>query len=303
MVEQYTDMQVMGAIHRKPELTLEERHLGLTPSNEVGSDAERSIERLADIIEQSIDIDKIIALPDSPLLKQLPQIHPQQQSTQPQANLRIAYARDEAFGFYYPDDLQRFAELGVELVAFDCCNDDALPKNIDGLFIGGGFPESRIDQLSINQPLLKDIRQAIENGLPTYAECGGLMYLCQELVEGNTSFPLCGVIPATVTMNSRPQGRGYVVLEARQEHPWITRDAETKAIQAHEFHYSSLSDLPPDTRYAYTVKRGTGIDAVNDGILMYNLLASYVHLRQTDRCRWVDQFISFVNQCKRPAKS
>jgi cobyrinic acid a,c-diamide synthase len=105
-------------------------------------------------------------------------------------------------------------------------------------------------------------------------------------------------------MNKRPQGRGYVVLQASPLHPWqAARSIEPPLIQAHEFHYSSLHGLPDDTRFAYSVQRGTGIDGSNDGIMLYNLLASYAHLRSTDRCSWVDDFVSFIESQKSSAPS
>ncbi len=301
MVETYTDFDILGAVHRNDDLRLTERHLGLIPSNELDDQADQLIERFADVIRQSIDLEKILNIPPLALPRQ------GAHATEPekQANrLKIGIAMDEAFGFYYPSDLQRFSELGVEIVPFSAIHDSALPGDLDGLFIGGGFPESLATQLSANTSMRHAIADAIRAGLPTYAECGGLMYLCQELENGDGIFPQCGVIPAQVRMNKRPQGRGYVVLQASPLHPWqAARSIEPPLIQAHEFHYSSLHGLPDDTRFAYSVQRGTGIDGSNDGIMLYNLLASYAHLRSTDRCSWVDDFVSFIESQKSSAPS
>ena len=301
MVETYTDFDILGAVYRNDDLRLTERHLGLIPSNELDDQADQLIERFADVIRQSIDLEKILNIPPLALPRQAAH------ATEPekQANrLKIGIAMDEAFGFYYPSDLQRFSELGVEIVPFSAIHDSALPGDLDGLFIGGGFPESLATQLSANTSMRHAIADAIRAGLPTYAECGGLMYLCQELENGDGIFPQCGVIPAQVRMNKRPQGRGYVVLQASSLHPWqAARSVEPPLIQAHEFHYSSLHGLPDDTRFAYSVQRGTGIDGSNDGIMLYNLLASYAHLRSTDRCSWVDDFVSFIESQKSSAPS
>jgi len=213
-------------------------------------------------------------------------------------SLRIAVAMDSAFGFYYPDDLQRFNNLGAEIVTFDTLNDSALPENIDGLFIGGGFPETQLLQLAKNKSLQNDIKKQIQQGLPAYAECGGLMYLCDS-IEHHQRYDMVGIISARVTMHARPQGRGYVKLQTTEAHPWFSGHSfSTVEIKAHEFHYSSLHGLPTDTQFAYKLTRGAGIDNQNDGIILHNLLASYTHLRQTDQCNWVDSFISFVQHKK-----
>ena len=182
---------------------------------------------------------------------------------------------------------------------FDTLEDEALPADIDGLFIGGGFPETQLAKLSANMRLREQIKQVIEDGLPGYAECGGLMYLCQDMIQDNRRYPLCGIIAASVEMHKKPQGRGYVRLQIKPSHPWY-RDSSVfpQTIQAHEFHHSALTGLAQDNDYAYSIDSGTGIDGFNDGIIMHNLVASYSHLRQTDQCFWVDDFISFVKLCK-----
>lgn len=297
MIREYTDFRILGAVPRNNDIQVTERHLGLIPGNEMGELAEGVIELLARQATNHIDID---ALLEASTEQQGPahfDIDATRQ-TFPAPDLRIAIARDTAFGFYYPGDLQRFAELGVELVAFDALNDSRLPAEIDGLFIGGGFPETQVEALSANQSLLRDIRQSIRQGLPSYAECGGLMYLSRDLMQAGTAWPLCNVIPASVVMSRKPQGRGYVILEPRADHPWYRDRKRPGDIHAHEFHYSSLQYLSSDLNYGYAIKRGTGIDGMNDGIIRHNLVASYTHLRSTDLHSWVDDFVSFTRSYK-----
>ncbi len=297
VIETYTDFSVFGALHRSDDLRLSERHLGLIPSNEIDDQAQQIIDRFARRISDSIDLAKILALPSHP--SQSASAGQVQTITPKTPTLRVAVAMDEAFGFYYPSDLQRFAELGVEIVPFQATRERELPSAIDGLFIGGGFPESLASQLSENHSMRTSISEAIQQGLPAYAECGGLMYLCQTLRIDEHDYPMCGLIPARVHMNQRPQGRGYVVLSPTNSHPWRrTNPAGHPPVQAHEFHYSSLEGLPDNTQFAYTMDRGTGIDGSNDGIILHNLLASYTHLRSTDRCSWVDDFVSFIESQK-----
>lgn len=297
VIEAYTDFNILGAVPRNNDIQLTERHLGLIPSNEMSDDADSVIRVLAEQVKQFIDLDTILSLPSVNVPKQ--PVANATISIQPGPQLKIAAPKDEAFGFYYPGDLKRFKQLGVEIATFSTITDKKLPANIDGLFIGGGFPETQIKKLSTNHDLHEDIRGKIANGLPTYAECGGLMYLCTDLIDNNESYPLCDVIPATVNMNKKPQGRGYVVLQPTPLHPWYKGQATPcHEIMAHEFHYSSIHSLPGVMNYAYSMKRGTGIDGLNDGIILYNLVASYTHLRRTDQCSWVDDFISFVKTCK-----
>ena len=295
MIREYTDFRILGAVPRNNEIQVTERHLGLIPGNEMGDRAEEVIELLARQAAEYIDIDALLETTAEP---HAPCPGATAQEAYPPPDLRIAIARDTAFGFYYPGDLQRFAELGVELVAFDAFRDSRLPAGIDGLFIGGGFPETQVEALSANQSLLRDIRQGIQQGLPTYAECGGLMYLCRDLMQAGTAWPLCNVIPASVVMSRKPQGRGYVILEPRPDHPWYQGQKHPGEIHAHEFHYSSLQYIAADLNYGYAIKRGTGIDGMNDGIIRHNLVASYTHLRSTDLHVWVDDFVSFTRSYK-----
>ncbi|MFP5505635.1 MAG: cobyrinic acid a,c-diamide synthase, partial [Gammaproteobacteria bacterium] len=211
--------------------------------------------------------------------------------------VRIGIARDEAFGFYYPDDLAALDRAGAELVPIDTLSDTRLP-DIDGLFIGGGFPETCMERLEANAGLRAAIRDAIEAGLPTYAECGGLMYLARSLIWHDRQAEMVGVIPGDIRMHERPQGRGYVRLEETAAMPWPAVAAAPGEIGAHEFHYSGLSGLPADARFAYKVLRGTGIDGRHDGFIHKNLLACYTHQRDTRRHRWAARFVAFVRAHK-----
>ena len=292
-VEQYTDIPVLGAIPRFRGEMIEERHLGLVPAQEDRA-ADETIARLANTVRDHVDLDRVIALartagsPNPSVTATAPEVLPLDRP------LRIGIARDEAFGFYYADDLERFLGHGVELVWLDMIRDPALP-DLDGLFIGGGFPETAMKALSENVSMRDSVRRAIESGLPTYAECGGLMYLSRSISWNGAEAEMVGVIPGRVTMSPRPHGRGYIQLRETSASPWPGRE-EGKAIAGHEFHYSELQDLPPDVTFAYEVLRGTGIANGHDGFVYKNLLASYAHLRDAEQNHWVDRFLSFVAQ-------
>jgi cobyrinic acid a,c-diamide synthase len=286
VIEHYTDVAVLGALHEDAGLTIDERHLGLMPATEAIGAAGR-IAQLAGAVQAGVDLDRLLALTAGT-------VAPASAAT-PVAcagdRLRVGFARDRAFGFYYAEDLEGLERAGAELVPFDTLADPALPA-VDALFIGGGFPEVFAPELAANRPLLRSIRAAIEDGLPTYAECGGLMYLARSITWNGVTWPMAGAIPGDVTMEARPVGRGYVHLEETAAFPWPRRQAAT--IKAHEFHYSRLHNLAPTTRFAYRVRRGHGIDGEYDGIVHRNLLASYAHLRSVAGHDWPHRFMQFA---------
>jgi cobyrinic acid a,c-diamide synthase len=213
------------------------------------------------------------------------------------ARVRIGIARDAAFGFYYPDDLEALEQSGAELVTVNTLEDFDLP-DIEGLFIGGGFPETHMEALQANSALRSRIRDAIGNGLPVYAECGGLMYLSRSLGWKGARCEMVGVIPGDIIMHERPQGRGYVRLCETPRLPWPEVSPQVE-FAAHEFHYSSLENITAPLSYALDVRRGTGIDGKHDGIVINNLVATYSHLRDTRQHRWAHRFVDFVRRHRR----
>lgn len=290
VVEQYTDIPVLGAVHRNPALSIDERHLGLIPSTEL-DDSRRYISAAREAICQQVDVDRFA---------ELASIEPTAASTARNidpCDLRIAIAQDPAFGFYYADDLEAFARHGAELIPFNALDDNSLP-DCDGLFIGGGFPEMRMRELEANSRLRRDIRTKLESGLPCYAECGGLMYLSQSIQWNDEQAEMVGAIAADSVMHARPQGRGYVRFEENDNMPW-GKNPNGPSIQAHEFHHSSLEGLPTAPVFAYEVKRGKGISGKHDGIVVNNTLASYTHRRSTQTNDWVKRFVDFVRSKRR----
>jgi cobyrinic acid a,c-diamide synthase len=292
-LERYSDIEVVGALGQDPALEIPERHLGLVPAIE-SKDADKTIERLATAVADGVNIDRLLEIAGTSGTTVADATAP---AVTTNSDVRIAIARDAAFHFYYEDDLQAFAEAGAELVPFNTLNDAALPK-VDGLFIGGGFPETHLPALAKNQSLRNDIRQQLAAGMPAYAECGGLMYLSQNIRWQDEAFDMVGIVPGDITVEKRPQGRGYVVLQETSHGLWPApienHDNSNKQISAHEFHYARL-DLECSTpNYAYNVIRGEGIDGEHDGLIIGNLVAGFVHQRSTSSNPWVDRFVAFV---------
>jgi len=298
VIHQYTNIPVVGAVPRLKELNITERHLGLVPSNET-NDTDLVISKIANVIEKHVDLDLLLKISSS--AKNIPASPYKISKEQKAITLKVAIARDAAFGFYYPGDLNAFRSEGVELVEFDTLKDEHLP-NVDALFIGGGFPESWMKELEANTSLRQQIKTAIDAGLPTYAECGGLMYLSQSISWHGQQAKMVGAIPADIVMNEKPQGRGYVTLKQNKDALWASTKG-TIDIPAHEFHYSGFSNLDQlesnsMIKYAYEMKRGSGITGMHDGLVYNNLLANYAHLRDTSRYHWVSEFVQFIRQTK-----
>ena len=299
-IERYTSLPVIGAIGRDPALSIDERHLGLVPENEE-SEATDKVDRISDVIEKSVDLDQLLELTSAEIH---PEFNPVLKSNSDDRTLgrltagplKIGIARDRAFGFYYPDDIAAFESAGVELVPFDTLSGQCLPE-VDGLFIGGGFPECFIGDLAANKTMRSEIKMFIESGGPAYAECGGIMYLSCSISRRDQSGPMVGVIPAHTKVLDRPVGRGYVQLRVRSDHPWTAvRENAGSLIPAHEFHHSSLEPVDADWPTAFTVERGHGLDGGRDGIHIYNLLAGYAHQRHVQANPWVDAFVDFVHE-------
>ncbi|MCK4860688.1 MAG: hydrogenobyrinic acid a,c-diamide synthase (glutamine-hydrolyzing) [Rhodobacteraceae bacterium] len=289
-VEEYTDIPVLGAVSRSTELEIGERHLGLTTPSETGM-IQGLINTLGRRLTESVDLDALIAI-----AAKAPDLDSAQSSpiNQFAKGIRIGVARDTAFGFYYPDDFEAFEAAGAELVFFDAINDTHLP-NIDGLFIGGGFPETSMAKLEANSNIRHEIKQAIKNGLPAYAECGGLMYLCETLEWHGQKHEMVGVIPGNAVMCERPQGRGHTRLSPSDDCLW---QIDGGAFKAHEFHYAKVDNLPVDTKFGFDVKRGAGISGAHDGIVVNNLMAGFCHMRNTASNPWVERFLRYVANVK-----
>ncbi|MDQ2089370.1 cobyrinate a,c-diamide synthase [Marimonas arenosa] len=290
-VETYSGLPVLGAVWRNAGLEIGERHLGLTPPSETG-DRDAVVERIGEIVGGSVDLDGLRALAGTaPDLDAAPLPKPE---GRPGMGLRVGYARDAAFGFYYPDDLEDFEAAGAELVPIDMIRDRELPQ-IDALFIGGGFPEMRAAELAANESMRRSVKAALEAGLPAYAECGGLMYLSEAICWGPDCHEMVGFIPGRSVMHRVPQGRGYVRYDCTAANPWGTAGCE---IKAHEFHYASLEGLPEGLTWARKITRGHGTDGKRDAIVKGNTVAGFIHLRSTGQVPWVPGFLSFVQRCK-----
>ena len=230
LVEQECGVAVAGFLPPMPDCTLESRHLGLVTADEM-KDIQRTLDLLAVQAEKTIDLDLLLKLADSaPVLEyEKPQVP---QLSEP---VRIAVADDHAFCFYYQDTLRLLEGEGAELIKFSPLTDNALPEQIGGLYLGGGYPELYARQLSENTVMRDAVKHAIERGMPTIAECGGFLYLHRTLQDADgIPFPMAGVIPADAVRTEKLSRFGYITLTAARDN-LLCRARES--LPAHEFHY------------------------------------------------------------------
>jgi cobyrinic acid a,c-diamide synthase len=282
-----------GGLPRSPELALPERHLGLITAEEGGLDGP-ALDRLADWLEQGLDLDALLA--------DLPAMVADYQEPSIQAvsgeKVRLAVARDKAFCFYYRENLRRLQEAGAELVFFSPLADKALPEGVAGVYLGGGYPELFAPALSANRELGDDLRRAQARGLPIYAECGGMMYLGRELTDlDNRRWPMAGLLPLASCMLPRLRGLGYRQVTFTRATPLGPAGSQARG---HEFHYSEIIEMEHDRDMAADVYRAMGRQGPLDdcrGLLLGNTLASYVHLHFGSNPELAS---AFVRACREP---
>jgi cobyrinic acid a,c-diamide synthase len=265
---------VVGVVRRKSEIKMEERHLGLVPAPELQKAKRRSIIAVAKYVADQIDIDRISGLcgkgelPDALEKDRL------------KKRARIAVALDESFNFYYADNLDSLKRTGAQLEFFSPVHDCILPSDIDGIMLGGGFPEVLADRLEKNQSMIKSIRKAVEGGMPVYGECGGLMYLTRSIrgYRGEKrARKMAGLVDAD-TLMTRRLTLNYT--EAECKGPVFGK----AHLRGHEFHYSLIENVSRDSRFAYSMKKGKGITCEKDGLIVNgDGVAAYMHLHFSDK--------------------
>ncbi len=292
-IVQYCDVEVLGVLPGLDEIEIKERHLGLMPIKEDFS-LMSVIDSIAVIVKKYVDLDAIIKLSASVPL--LPELEQGEEYPVSPPTVRLGVAMDSAFTFYYPENLSALVQAGAELIPFNTLTDNRLPE-VDGLYFGGGFPEMFLEKLAKNKSLREEIRAAIEQGMPVYAECGGLMYLAKSISYNETTKEMVGALPCDVRVYEKPQGHGYVTLTSRASQQtgksnWFCFAGE---IPGHEFHYSRIVN-PEKLDFAFNLTRGSGVDGRHDGIIYKNVIVSYTHLHSVGVPQWASQFVAFIKR-------
>jgi cobyrinic acid a,c-diamide synthase len=357
-IERYCRVEVLGVLPDLPELAITERHLGLTPLDEV-PDLAPIVGRIGDAVAQHLDLDRLesIARTAPPLhavgddevvfdtkdgagegvarrggrngagpgtstgaaegwreagapggAQRLASTDGGAQRQDPAAGdgvahgtvprrVRIGVAMDRAFTFYYPENLEALVAAGAELIPFSPLDDPRLPP-VEGLYLGGGFPEVFMERLEANVAMREQVRRAILDGVPAWAECGGLMYLTRGIAWGARTAAMAGVFDCSVQMEDRPAGHGYVLLEGTGAGAWPHAG---QRLRGHEFHHSRLVGLPAGSPFGYRVLRGNGASAGFDGLVSGACVAAYTHLHADGAPTWAADFVQLVRERGRAA--
>ena len=300
-IEHYCGIPVLGAIPKLKFQIFPERHMGLVPTPEHDW-ASESIDTAAQVASDYIDLDAVY---DS--IQDLSPVTPVARSRQPEADIpenaidtqaldtdsglprpRIGIIKDSAFQFYYPENIDLLKRSGAQIVFISPLAQNAL-TDLDALYIGGGFPETHAQQLAENKIFRDALKAMAEDGLPIYAECGGLMYLGQELVLEEKSYPMAGVLPLSFDFYPRPQGHGYTVVTVENDNPFYDIGTE---IRGHEFHYSRVLRWSGDEKHlVFRMQRGVGITKDKDGICYKNVLATYTHIHALGTPSWAPALV------------
>jgi cobyrinic acid a,c-diamide synthase len=282
---------ILGIVQRDNELRMDERHLGLIPTDELDYTKKSKIMNVAKKVSEEIYYDKIVSLYK---LKKSKFTEIVKKSEPSISKLKIGVALDNSFNFYYNENLNSLRNLRAEITFFSPLNDNHIPNDVSGLMLGGGFPEVMADKLHSNQSMRRSIKTAVEQGMPIYGECGGLMYLTKSIAgyrDFKKPFKMVGVIDANTIMTGR------LTLNYTQADMTSNLFGNIQNIRGHEFHYSKIENIPQDSKYVYNLKRGSGIDGgKHDGVLIYNSIASYMHLHFYDTrfpIKWIKFCIDF----------
>lgn len=287
-IEQYCGVPVIGSVPKFEQDVFPERHMGLVPHQERGH-AEKAMARARSAVEENIDLEAIWRLSHEVEHLETGMESPEKGS--PEMRYadppRIGYIKDKSFWFYYPENLEQLRKLGAVLVEVDSMSRNELPE-LDALYIGGGFPETQAERLADNESFRVSLKQEIEDGLPVYAECGGLMYLGDRLVVDGKSYPMVGALPVTFVLEEKPQGHGYTILEVTGKNPYFPVG---QILKGHEFHYSRpIIEGSRKPASVFKVHRGRGLDGQEDGLCHKNLLATYTHLHAAGSPFWGEAF-------------
>jgi len=298
-IEHYTGVPVIGAVPKLDTQNFPERHMGLVPTPE-HSWAKDSIEAISQIVSEHLDLDALatVARDAGPAPAMDLSIEsnrkPATENRHPAA--RIGIIKDSAFQFYYPENIEALEKAGAETVFFSPLTSDTIPP-VDALYIGGGFPETHAEKLAENIRFRMQLKSLAEDGLPIYAECGGLMYLGEELVLEGKSFPMAGVLPVVFGFSKKPAGHGYTIVTVDRQNPFFKVGTE---LRGHEFHYSHVLKWRGDDKgLVFDMQRGAGLMRKRDGACYKNVLATYTHIHALGTPQWAETLVRMATSCRK----
>lgn len=288
-IERYTNLPVLGVIPRLKE-SVKERHLGLVTSLEEDLDF---VEEILNKLRDNLDLSSLLSIAKAaPPIKIGMLTHHRNKNF----DLKVGVFYDPAFQFYYPENLEALSHLGAKLIFINSLQDTKLPE-IDALYLGGGFPEVQAERLADNWALRKEVKEFAEMGLPIYAECGGLMYLGEEIEWQGKKYPMTGLLPIKFKVDKRPRGHGYVVAKVAETNPFYPEGA---LIRGHEFHYSYPASVgeKKGMKLVLKLEKGTGFKEGFDGVTYKNIFAAYTHIHTFSVKYWANNFLSLAEKIK-----
>jgi cobyrinic acid a,c-diamide synthase len=282
-ISRSSGVRVLGVVPRQRGGEFPERHMGLTPFHE-HPETDHAIGSAQKLAEQYLDLNGLWdAATSAPALALTAAMQDAATSVK---KVVIGVIRDKAFQFYYPDNIEALEQCGAVIREINAITDAALPADIHALYIGGGFPETQAAELAGNGSFCSSLRDAVEQGLPVYAECGGLIYLGRSLALEGRQYPMSGVLPLDFVLEKKPQAHGYAVLEGGE-----TFFGKTIKVRGHEFHYSRAVNVDASADMEYRVERGSGLDGSRDGFRHRNVIAAYTHLHALATPEWAPAFV------------
>lgn len=306
-IEKHCGIPVVGAVPKLRKQSFPERHMGLVPTYE-HQWAQDAVGTIAELAEKYIDITAItgIARVQPTIRQQITGVTLQaapdarrEKAETPQPRPLIGIIRDSAFQFYYPENLDALVQAGADLVVTSPLFEDNLP-DVDGVYIGGGFPETHAQRLAKNITYREQLKALADSGMPIYAECGGLMYLGRQLVLEEGTFPMSGILPISFGFSKRPQGHGYTTLTVARPNPFFEVGLPLKG---HEFHYSTVQECAADTEaMAFDMTRGSGVQDGRDGLCRNNVLATYTHIHALGTPEWAPALVKKAREFQRLRK-
>jgi cobyrinic acid a,c-diamide synthase len=291
-IEHYCPVSVLGALPRLADEPLPERRMGLVLRQATATqraDAETRLDALAAAMREHLDLSRILRLAQAaPPLPGEKMPWKKAPSLPPGIRPRIGYVLDAALWFYYEENLEALRRAGAELIRLSLFDGEAWPR-LDGLYLGGGFPEECCAELAVS-PKLALLKEYAEQDMPIYAECGGFLLLAASMERGGSSYPMAGVFPARVSFHERPQGLGYVEATVVLPNPFHPRHA---ALKGHEFHYARCEFLPgAQAEHALQLGYGAGMGQEGDGLVYKSTFASYMHIFAPAVPHWAERFVA-----------
>ncbi len=298
-IEHVCGIPVIGAVPKLKNQDFPERHMGLIPSVE-HEWAITAIEKASEIIKENVNLQEIINIANNS--PEIPGVDNKSLTLYPEPLIKskkkpvIGVIRDSAFQFYYPENIESLKKAGAEIKVLSPLKQKNIP-DVDGIYIGGGFPETHAKELSENISFKKDLKNLIEKNLPVYAECGGLIFLGREIIINDTSFPMTNIFPISYSISKKPQGHGYIIIKADKENPFFKKGT---IIKGHEFRYSKITDWDKEnSETVFFMERGTGMEDKRDGVVYKNVLATYAHIHALGIPPWAEALVQKADLFKR----